>query len=329
MSEVSSGGAPAPVAAPESAASPSEVNTSGEVSQQEFSGEQHSSENIGEVAEQLQDAVEAGELSQAEAAKMIKKFQLKVKGQLRDVEVDLSDDNFLKNQFQLAEMSKMAMQEKAEQEKLFRELINKGKGDPLSFIKELYGIDPDELAAAHIEKKIEHLKKSPELLEKERIQEELRQAREEAKKLKEEKENAEMSKLQQEALVGLKEEISSAIKEHTKLPNSDYVQKKFAQALQWAVDNGYPDATAEDVAMSVEAEMRAEYNKLADELPEEVLESFIGKKNLQRIKSKNIAKMKQAPTTLSAVKPTAASVNKPADNKPVEKIHAKDFWRRR
>lgn len=276
----------------------------------------------------IQDAVENGEISQAEANKMIKKYELKVKGKTISREVDLSDDEYLKNQFQLAEVAKMSQQEKAEQEKLFREILGKGKADIGQFMKEVYGIDPDEWAAAHIERKIEHLKKSPEVLEKEKIQEELRQAREEAKKLKEEKETAEMSKLQQEAMTSLQDEIGKAISAHTKLPNSKYVQKRMADAMLWADNNGFDDVSADDVAPLVEQEMRQELNALYDEMPEEVLETYVGKKNIERLRKSKIAKAKEV-TSVNSVKQTATNKAEAPKATEASKIDAKKFWRGR
>lgn len=295
---------------------------SGESGSQDFSGEQGQSQ-----VDAIQDAVDNGQISQADANKMIKKLQLKVNGKVIEKEVDLGDEDFLRNQFQLAEVSKQSMQKAAEQEKLFKQILEGGRKDPMRFIQEAFGLDPDELAALHIEKKIEHLKKSPEVLEKERIQAELQAAREEAKRLKEEKEAAEMTKLQQETMSSLKEEISTAIKAHTKLPDTKYVQQKMAQALMWAEDNGFEGATAEDVAPLVEAEMRKEMNELYDMMPEELIEAMIGRKNIDRLRKSKIAKAKDIPSA-NAVKPT--SVQKVEDNKkPAERINAKDFWRRR
>lgn len=274
----------------------------------------------------IQDAVDNGEISQAEAAKLIKKFELKVRGKTVEREIDLGDEEAVKNILQLAEVSKLSMQERAELEKRFEQILLSGKGDPGRFMKEAFGIDPDDWAAAHIERKIEHLKKSPEMLEKERIQAELQAAREESKKLKEEKENAEMSKLQQEALTSLQSEISGAIKTHTKLPDTRFVQKKMADAILWAENNGFPGATADDVAPLVEQEMRDELNALYDLMPEDVLENYVGRKNIERLRKSKIAKAKEVPSA-NSVKQTASI--KVEEKKPSQPIDAKKFWRGR
>lgn len=281
----------------------------------------------GESLDAIQDAVESGEISQADANKMLKKFQLKVRGKMIEREVDLGDEDFMRNQLQLAEVAKMSQQEKAELEKKFEYILQNGKKDPMKFIQEAFGLDPDELAALHIERKIEHLKKSPEVLEKEKIQAELQAAREEAKKLREEKDNVEMSKLQQEQLVSIQSEISNAIKAHTKLPDNRYVQQKMAQALVWAEENGYPGSTAEDVAPMVEAEMRKEMNELYDNMPEELIEMMVGRKNLDRLRNKKIAQAKAVPS-VNTIKQTASqpTAEKKQERNPID---SKKFWRGR
>lgn len=325
MSEVSNAGAAAP---------------SGEISTNLPESQGQSSDNSGEISangssseaapqiDAIQEAVDNGEISQAEANKMIKKFQLKVRGKTIEREVDLGDEDYIRQQLQLAEVSKLSMQEKAELEKRFEQILQNGKMDPMRFIQEAFGLDPDELAAMHIEKKIEHLKKSPEVLEKERIQAELQAAREEAKKLKEEKELAEMSKLQQEAMVGLQAEISKAISSHTKLPDTKYVQKKMADAMLWAANNGFDDVSADDVAPLVEHEMREELNALYDLMPEDVLENYVGRKNIERLRKSKIAKAKEVPS-VNAIKPTASKHEDNKKSSEQSKIDAKRFWRGR
>jgi hypothetical protein len=322
MSEMNTGAAAPAVSTPAESGAPVD-NSASEVTSQAGAENAQASQQI----DAIKDAVDNGEISQAEAAKLIKKFELKVRGKTIEREIDLGDEEAVRNTLQLAEVSKLSMQEKAELEKRFEQILLSGKGDPGRFLKEAFGIDPDDWAAAHIERKIEHLKKSPEMLEKERIQAELQAAREEAKKLKEEKENAEMSKLQQEALTSLQSEISNAIKSHTKLPDTRFVQKKMADAILWAENNGFPGATADDVAPLVEQEMRDELNALYDLMPEDVLENYVGRKNIERLRKSKIAKAKEVPSA-NAVKQTAAKAEPP---KSAEKqlIDAKKFWRGR
>ncbi len=273
--------------------------------------------------EGINEALEAGDLSPQEAQKLIKKFDLKVRGKSISREYDLSDDNFLKDQFQLAEVAKMEMQNSAELKRAYQKEMERFKSNPWDVLKEL-GFDPDELAQSRIEQRIEEMKKSPEQLEKEQLQTELKAAREEAKKAKEEKDTIEMSKLQEQAAVQINSEISNAIAAHKTLPNSPYVTKRVADSMLWAMNNGYEDVTAEDVLPLVEQEMRAEMGQLYDEMPEELLEQYIGKKNIDRMRKRRVAAAKVP--SVNDIKPTAGSNPSSAPKIGQPKL-AKDFFK--
>jgi len=295
---------------------PIEDNTSGEISQE------NSAEN--EIAA----AAEAGEISQAEAQKLIKKYQLKVKGQTIEKEIDLSDDDFIKNQLQLAEMSKMSMQESAELKKAYARELERWKQDPWAIMQEL-GLDPDDLSERRIQSRIDEMKKTPEQLASEKYQRDLEEAHKRVKQLEEEKQLAERSQLEQQALVGLESEIDQALSGHKTLPNSKEVRKNIADAMLWAINNGFPDATASDVVPLVEKEMMERLNSLYDDLPDEALDKFISKKTQDRMRKKRLGNAPAAVPSVNAVKPTTQSIkgNSPVSKAP-EKIRAKDFFRK-
>lgn len=293
------------------------------------SSQEVAAEGLGESSPeaQIQAAAESGEISQAEANKLIKQFKLKVNGKEMVKEVDLSDEEYLKNQFQLAEAARKSMQESAELKKLYQKEVEKLKNNPWEILQEL-GLDPDELAESRLRSRVEEMKKSPEQVEREKIQRELELAREEARKLKEEKEQIEMSKLQAEAAEQLETEIMGALSAHKSLPQSQYVVKRIADSMLWAMNNGFEDVTAEDVVPLVEKEMRDELNKFMDEMPEDLMEKYIGQRNIDRLRKKRIAQSKAAPSAAD-IKPTTAAVKKELSSKqePPKKIPAKDFFK--
>jgi len=184
------------------------------------------------------------------------------------------------------------------------------------------------LAQSRIEQRIEEMKKSPEQIRDEQREQELIDARKEAKLLREEKDTLEMQKLQEQAAVQINEEIADAIASHKSLPNSKYVQKRVADSMLWAMNNGYEDVTASDVLPLVEQEMRAEMGQLYDEMPEELLEQFIGKKNIERMRKKRVAQVKVP--SLSDIKPTALS-NKASEQSRKQEVRkpvaSKDFFK--
>lgn len=316
MSENS--GAAAPAVAPVESA-PVDSNTSSVQSQA----------NSGQAApdiSDIQDAVDSGEISPQEAKSMIRKFKLKVDGKEFDHEIDLSDENAVRQELQLAHAAKKRMAETADIKKAYQREMQRLKDDPFSVLQEL-GIDPEELSTSFISKKIEEMKKSPEQLANEKMQKELEEARAEAKKLKEEKEQEQMSKLQEQAVKSLNEEIDKAISGHKKLPNSPLVRKKIADTMLWAMNNGHGEVSAEDVIPLVEKEMRQEFGSLFDGLEDEGLEEWIGRERISKMRKKRLATKPPVPG-LSSIQPTAAGMKAPvASSEPVKKIKAKDLFR--
>lgn len=318
MSESAPSSAPA-AALVESAATEGNVNTEAQNSQV-VNGQSDISD--------IQDAVESGDITPQEAKQMIKKLKIKVQGQEREVEVDLNDESFLRDQLQLAEMSKRSMQASAELKKQYLKEMERLKSDPMSVLAEM-GLDPEEVSASFIQKKIEEMKKSPEQLASEKLQRELEEARNEAKKLKEEKEQIEMAKLNEQAVKTLNDEIDKAISGHKKLPNSPLVRKKIADSMLWAMNNGFGDVTADDVVPLVEKELRSELGGLFDGLEDEAFEDWIGKERLAKARKRRVAQAKPAVPGLSGVKPTTAGLNSKTEESPAQKIKAKDFFRKR
>lgn len=280
----------------------------------------------GSIDEQsIEQAVEDGQITKQEAQKLIKKYSLKVRGQTIEREVDLSNDDYIRDQLQLAEVSKLSMQQAAEVRKAYEKEMQRLRSNPWEMLQEL-GLDPDNLAEERIQRRIEEMKKSPEQLEKEKYQKELEEARAEAKKLKEEKELIEAQKLQEQAAIQINEEIDKALAGHKTLPNSPMVRRRIADTMLWAMNNGHPEVTADDVVPLVQKEMREELNRLYQEMPEEALEDYIGKQNIDRMRKKRLATTKVP--GVNQVKATTQSIKAQEPAKPAEKMLAKDFFRK-
>ena len=276
-------------------------------------------------AADIQAAVDSGDLTPKEAQKLIKSYELKVRGKTISREYDLSDDNFMKNQFQLAEMAKQEMQSSAELKKAYAREIERWKANPDEVMREL-GLDPDEWSERRIQGRIEEMKKSPEQLASEKYQKDLAEAREQVKRLEEEKNQSERSKLEQQALSSLEVEIDTALAGHKSLPNSQDTKRQIAEAMHWAMNNGFPDVTASDVIPMVEKDMRDRLNRLYDDMPDEALDSYISKKTQDRMRKKRLASSPVVPS-VNAVKPTAQGNKGAQVEAPRQKESAKDFFR--
>lgn len=279
--------------------------------------------------QQLQDAVEtalANGASEKEVKNLIREFQLKVNGKIVNKKIDLSDENNLKNELQLAAAARQSMQEAANLKKLYESEVSRLKQDPFSVLAEL-GLDPDQLAEMRIQQRIEEMKKSPEQIERERIQAELQVAREEARRLKEERDAEQFEKLKDQAAAQIETEIEQALDAHKSLPKSRHIVKRIADSMLWAINNGFDDVTAEDVMPLVEKEWRDEMSRLMDDSPEDILEQLIGQRNIDRLRAKRLNAMNTSNAKNAAsIKSTAASVQKQEDSKR-EKIKQRDFFR--
>lgn len=279
--------------------------------------------------QQLQDVVEtalANGASEKEVKNLLREFQLKVNGKVINKKIDLSDDNNLRNELQLAAAARQSMQEAASLKKLYESEIGRLKKDPFSVLAEL-GLDPDQLAEMRIQQRIEEMKKSPEQLDRERIQAELQAAREESRQLKEERDSQQFEKLKEQAAVQIENEIEQALDSHKTLPKSRHIVKRIADSMLWALNNGFDDVSAEDVMPLVEKEWRDEMSRLMDDSPEDILEQLIGQRNIDRLRAKRLNVMNTSNAkTAASIKATSASVQR-QDDAPKAKIKQRDFFR--
>lgn len=279
-----------------------------------------------DLATQVKEAAEAG-ASQEEIKQMIKEFDLKVNGKSKKVKVDLSDDKYLIQQLQKAEAFSQTAQEKAELERMIDQALAGAKNDPWSFLKEL-GFDPDDLAERRISERIEEMKKSPEQVEREKMQKELEQARMQLKKIEQEKIQAQQMQMQTQAMTQIDKDITEALQADPELPKTKKTVGRIADALLWAMDNGFADATVADVLPAVKAEMRAEMDEFLSNMNDELLENWVGKKNIERMRKRRLAAAKvAAPAPVESIKPVAKSADKPSE-KAKSEIGSKDFFRK-
>lgn len=313
----------------------SEVQASSEATEQvspeiiegatEDSGIAAQASSNNDLQEAVEDAIANG-ASEKEVKNLIKEFQLKVNGKIVNKKIDLSDENNLRNELQLAAAARQSMQEAANLKKLYESEVSRLKQDPFSVLAEL-GLDPDQLAEMRIQQRIEEMKKSPEQVEREKIQAELQAAREESRRLKEEREAEQFEKLKDQAAVQIETEIEQALDSHKTLPKSRHIVKRIADSMLWAINNGFEDVTAEDVMPLVEKEWRDEMSRLMDDSSEDILEQLIGQRNIDRLRAKRLNVMNTSNAkTASSVKPTAASVQKQEEVKR-EKIKQRDFFK--
>ena len=317
------------VEAQESAESVEQPVEAQEEASGEPEGEGVQAETKEELKEEIEEAIEDG-ASEEEIANMIREYTLKVNGKEKKVTLDLSNEEDIIRKLQLAEASQVAMQERRELEKTYEKEVENLLKDPFKVLEEL-GLDPLQLAEERLRSEVEERKKSPELREKERIERELAEARAELKRQQEEAETARMTQLEQQAAQELNTEIERALDAHPKLPRSQKTVTRIADHLLWAIENADnlginpDDITVEDVIPSVEKEIREELQSFMKELPEEVMEEYIGQQNLERIRKKRLSTHKTE--SAKDVKPTSKSVESKKSSEPKKRVRSKDYFR--
>lgn len=309
-----------------------EVEASEESQEEQVEIEEGSEEGEGspeteeELKEAVEEAIEEG-ASEEEIKQMVKEFHLKVNGREIVKKVDLNDEEGLQRILQREAAGQQAMQEIAEMKKLWANELSRLKNNPWEVLQEL-NLDPDELAERRLQERIEEMKKSPEQLEREKMQKELEEARQRLKEQEERAAQAEEQRLREEAAVNLDEEISKALDAHTTLAASPMVVKRIAQTMLWAMDNGYDDISASDVLPTVEAEIKEELNNFMSELPEDMIEAYIGQKASEKLRQKRLNIAKNTPKTVSNAKKEVAK-SAPKEEKPRTKQSLDAFMRSR
>ncbi len=281
-------------------------------------------ETQAELKEEIQEAIEEG-ATEEQVQNMIKEFTLKVNGKEVTKQLDLSDEEAVKRELQLALAGQNAMQERKELEKAYQSELDRLIKDPYSVLEEL-GLNPDELAEQRIQARIEEMKKSPEQLERERIERELEDARQRLKQVEEEKETARLTQLEMEAAQELDNEINSALDAYQSLPKTPLTVNRIADTMLWAMENGMEDVTVADVIPQVEKELKAEMNQLLENLPDEMLEQYFAGKHLDRVRKRRINEVKT--NNINNIKETAKASEQKLAEKVKEKMSSKDYFRK-
>lgn len=282
MSEVPS----VPSAQPQAQQAPAEAQAPIEAESQESSEAQSD-----ESAPKEQKAAE----KKAEALR--KKYNLKVNGKEKAIELDLNDDNVVQQYLQKAMASDEKFQEAASLRKNVEMLVKTLKENPMAILTHPdIGIDVKKLAEQVINQELEDMQKSPEQKRLEALEKQLKEKEEKMQQIEEEKRQAEMAKMQEENFRKIDEDITTALKS-SDLPKVPYVVKRISDTMIAAFDMGYHDVTVKDIMPIVEKQLQDEFGGLFDNSKEEVIEKLLGK-NLDRVRKKRLA-AKKLPAALA------------------------------
>lgn len=264
--------------------------------------------------------------------KYLNKLKLKVDGKELEEELpfELPEDpqvlDYMTRQLQLAKAAQKRMAESNQLQKQVDSFINELRKNPRKALANpAIGIDLKQLAAEVLQEEIENSQKSPEQLEKERLESELKSIREEREREKEESRQRELERLQEQEFIKYDTLISDAL-EKSDLPKTPYTVKKMADYLYLAVENGIDVAPA-DVVTLVREEMVSDLKEMFAVMPEEVIESVVGKETINKIRKKAVegVKKRTAPTSPKQIKDVGAKSDK-QDNKNDKEKTFRDFF---
>ena len=322
--------APASAAPTAEASAPVEAAESTESVESSEAALESEEQALGSEVESAEEAIDSDpNLSKKEKIELKKKLKLKVDGQEIEEEVDLSDEDYLRKQLQLAKVAQRRMQETAQIRKEIEQFAALLKEDPDAALMEL-GIDPLDYAEKKLAREIEQRKKSPEQLEKEQMQRELEKLRKQMESEQKAKEEAKIRAMEEQFQRRLDDEISSALDASKDLPKSPYVVKRIADRMIFALQNGMEDVEVKDVIPQVRKQIKSELGEMFSAMPEEVLEGLLGKNNIDRLRKRRLVKAKDGAKIQNAkqIKNSGLDVEaKAAKDDGKDKIPMRDFFK--
>lgn len=250
-----------------------------------------------------------------------RKIKLKVDGQELEEEVNLDDEEYLRRELQLAKVAQKRMGEYANLEKRVQAFLEDLRNNPRKVLTDpSLGIDMKAVIAEIINEEAENSKKSPEQLEREKLEKELQSLKDEREKEKEDFKRKEFERLQSQAYEQYDVQMTKAL-EKSDLPKSPYTIKKMADYMLLALQENI-DVSPEDVLPLVRQELQSDLKEMFALMPDEVIESIVGKDVIGRIRKKSVTKAKEM---AAKVKPKTPGV-KEGDSKTAGKQSFKQFF---
>jgi len=303
-----------------------------ESSESQLESSEGSTESVEAQVEQVLTDPNATKAEKAPAQTMPKGLKIKFNGKEYDEELpfEIPDTpeamKYMQNKLQMDKLARVKSQESANQQKMITEFMDALKKNPRKVLSDpSIGVDLKRIAAELIEEEIENSKKSPEQIEREKLENELKAMKEEREKEKEEFNKRELDRLQQQEFERYDMLMSKAI-EKSDLPKSPYIIKKMADYMLMGLQKGI-DVTPDDVLPLIREEMQNDLKEMFAVMPEEIIESIVGKENLNRIRKKNLQRAKSTSVQqVSQAKTKDIGVVNQKQAPVVKKVKARDFF---
>lgn len=297
MSEQATG-APAPVEASNGDATSNQGQSQDLQSQPQ--GQAAQAQQVAADAKDVLTDPNASKAQKAQAAKTLKSLKFKYDGKEYEESLpfEIPDTKeareYMQNKLSKDRLGTAKAQESANQQKMMQQFFSDLRKDPRKVLSDPnVGVDLKKIAVQLIEEEIENSKKSPDQLEREKLQKELQSIKEEREREKEDFNTRELARLEQQEYERYDNLITQAI-DKTDLPKSPYIVKKMADYMLLGLQNNI-DVAPEDVLPLVREEMQNDLRDMFAVMPEEVIESIVGKDVINRIRKKNLQKAKAGP----------------------------------
>lgn len=275
--------------------------------------------------------VDGGEEDIAEVVPEIKKInKLKLKFNGKEFEEDLPFEideahaDWLVKQRQKAMLADHKSNEYSQLEREIGDFIKELRTNPKKALSNpAIGLDIKQFAAQILQEEIEQSQKSPEQIEKEALEEELRQIRQEREEEKQRLRAQELQLLEEREFERFDTLISDAIST-SDLPKSPYVVKKMTDYLIMGIDAGL-QVTPADIIPLIREEMHNDIREMMDVMPAELIEQFIGKGNVDKLRKKRVSAAKPPIPVSKSVQDVAKGAVKKEEKKQEPKTF-KDFF---
>jgi hypothetical protein len=262
----------------------------------------------------------------AQIQEMKKKLKLKVDGREIEEEIDLNNEEYLREMLQKGKSADSKFQKASQIEKQMNQLIKLFKENPEEALLKM-GHDPDKLMEQRIERRIKEMEMSPEQKKLAEMERQLAEKESKLKQIEQERHEAEKARMQEEFSRKLDTEITEALST-SKLPKSPYVLNRLANTMLDAMKMGYEDVSAKDILPIIEKQINTEIQEMFSAMPEEVIEAMLGQNVTEKLRKHRLSKMKKAPETASSVKATGKSEEKAKTvEKEAKKIDAREFFK--
>jgi len=251
-------------------------------------GEQNPSEEI-EASESDNEETSAKQKTEEKVANL-KKFKLKVDGEEVEEELDLNDEESLRQRLQLAKAAKKRMAEAVNAKRQAVEIIKAFEADPETMLKRL-GTKGREIAEKYLLSQIKEEMMTPEQKQRMAEETELQQLRREKEERIANAEKEKVASLEKKYVDDFQNTIISAIQK-TGLPKTPELVKRMAAIMAKNLDYGL-ELSPEDLALEVKNEVILNLKSIVGDSDGEALIGMLGDDVAKKIRKYDVKKIKE------------------------------------